>query len=57
MTRELRDHQLSARIPRRIFALMEEQAERERRTVADVLNNLLEERYPAQSSREGARRR
>lgn len=57
MARELRDHQLSARIPRRIFTLLEKQAEAERRTVADVINNLLEERYPAQVGREGARRR
>lgn len=43
--RESRDHQLTIRIPLRIRASLDEQAERERRTVADVLNNLLEEYY------------
>jgi hypothetical protein len=54
MSQELRDHQLTIRIPQRIRAAIDAQAERERRTVADVVNNLLEEHYP---SREGARRK
>lgn len=45
MRRQLRKHQLSVRIPRQIYAALKKQAESERRTVADVLNNMLEERY------------
>lgn len=53
---EPRDNQLTIRIPQRIRDEIEEQAERERRTVADVINNLLEQHYPP-TPREGARRR
>jgi hypothetical protein len=56
MSQELRDHQLTIRIPQRIRDALEAQADEERRTVADVINNLLEEHYPAKP-REGARRR
>jgi hypothetical protein len=56
VSQELRDNQLTIRIPQRIRDMVEEQAARERRTVADVINNLLDERYPA-PPREGARRR
>jgi hypothetical protein len=51
MPREPRDHQLSVRIPLRVYQALEAQAETERRTVADVLNNLLDERYPFARSR------
>lgn len=54
MAREPRDDQLTIRIPLRIRATLEAQAARERRTVADVVNNLLEEHYPR--SRGGSRR-
>lgn len=42
-----RNHQLSVRIPQLLYVALKEQAERERRTVADVVNNMLEERYPS----------
>jgi hypothetical protein len=45
MARERRDHQLSVRIPRRLLLALEAQAETERRSVADVVNIMLEERY------------
>ena len=56
VAQEHRDHQLTIRIPQRIRDALDAQAEAERRTVADVLNNLLEERYPASPPREKARR-
>ncbi|HSX23392.1 MAG TPA: hypothetical protein VLE97_11515 [Gaiellaceae bacterium] len=56
MARELRDHQLSVRIPVRIYEALEALAEAERRTVADVVNNMLEERFPVASPKEKARR-
>jgi hypothetical protein len=54
--RELRDHRLTIRIPQRIRDALEAQATRERRTVADVANNLFEAHYPASASRERRRR-
>lgn len=47
MSHELRDAQLTIRIPRRLRNAIGAQAEAERRTIADVLNNLLEDRYSA----------
>jgi len=47
VSQEPRDHQLTIRIPQRIRAALDAQAALERRTVADVLNNLLEAHYPA----------
>jgi hypothetical protein len=54
MSQEPRDNQLTIRIPQRIRDALEAQATHERRTVADVINNLLEEHYPVE--REGRRR-
>jgi len=56
VTQELRDHQLTIRIPQRVRDAIDAQAEAERRSVADVLNNLLEEHYPAPSSSKERRR-
>lgn len=56
MTRELRRHQLSVRIPVRLYQALEAQAEQERRSVADVVNNMLEEKYPSTPAKEKARR-
>lgn len=53
---ELRNRQLTIRIPRRIRDAIAVQAERERRTVADVVNNMFEERFPAPASKTGRRR-
>ncbi len=44
--REPRDHQLTIRTPRRIREALEKQATTENRTIADVVNILLEKRYP-----------
>lgn len=57
MSQELRNHQLTIRIPQRIRDEIGAQAEAERRTVADVVNNLLEERYPASVAKEKGRSR
>jgi hypothetical protein len=46
MSQELRDHQLTIRIPQRIRDALDAQAEAERRTVAAVLNNILAKLYP-----------
>ena len=46
MSQERRDHQLSIRIPQRIRDAIAVQAEHERRSVADVVNNMLAEQYP-----------
>lgn len=46
-----RNSQLTIRIPRRIRDALDAQASREHRTVADVVNNMLEERYPALAAR------
>lgn len=56
MARELRRHQLSVRIPVRVYQALEAQAEQERRTVADVVNNLLDEKFPIVAAKEKARR-
>ena len=56
MTRERRDDQLTIRVPRRIREAIDAQADRERRTSADVVNNILEAHY-ASSTRDGSRRR
>jgi predicted HicB family RNase H-like nuclease len=47
MVKELRDHQLTIRIPRRIRKILNVQAAGEQGSVADVINNLLAQRYPA----------
>lgn len=51
----LRNSQLTIRIPQRIREALDAQASRERRTVADVVNRMLEEHYPVPASR-GSRR-
>lgn len=58
MAQKLRDAQLTIRIPRRLRDAIGAQAEAERRTIADVLNNLLEDRYSAPTTppRKRARR-
>ena len=55
MAQELRDHQLTIRIPKRIRVAIDEHAERERRTVADVVNNALAALYPAVAPKERRR--
>jgi len=57
MSTEPRDHQLTIRIPQRIRDAIDAQADAERRTAADVINNILEERYPAARDNERSRRR
>jgi predicted HicB family RNase H-like nuclease len=46
VTTEARDHQLTIRIPKRVRAALEIEATHERRTVADVVNDMLAARYP-----------
>lgn len=55
VAQEPRDNRLTIRIPQRIRDALEAQAKDERRTMADVINNLLGERYPV-VSREKTRR-
>lgn len=43
--RDLRDHQFTLRIPTRIRKALEQEAERERRSIADLINLILEDRY------------
>jgi hypothetical protein len=50
-SQEARGHQLTIRIPQRIRDALDAQATRERRTVADVVNNMFEEHYPAERER------
>jgi len=57
VAQELRDHQLTLRIPRRIHDAINAQAETERRSVAAVINNALEKLYPVPSMKKRARRR
>jgi hypothetical protein len=46
MPRELRDYQMTIRIPTRLYQALEKQADVERRSIADVVNNVLEKVYP-----------
>ena len=46
LMREPRDQQITIRIPTRIRAALEQEADHERRTVADIINLALEARYP-----------
>lgn len=48
---------MTIRIPQRIRDAIDAQAEVERRSVADVVNNVLEARYPAPAPRKRAHRR
>lgn len=41
MPKEPRDEQLTIRLPRRVRVAIEARAESERRSVADVINNIL----------------
>jgi hypothetical protein len=56
MSQELRDHQLTIRIPQRIRDALDAQAEAEHRTVADVLNNMLAKLYPISATADSRRR-
>jgi len=56
MTQERRDQRLSARVPRRIYDALVTRANAERRTIADVLNNILVEVFPSSSAKDKARR-
>jgi hypothetical protein len=56
MSQELRDHQLTIRIPQRIRDALDAQAEAERRTVAAVLNNILAKLYPIPTTAKSHRR-
>ena len=56
MSQELRNHQLTIRIPRRIRDAINAQAEAERRTVADIVNNVLAAQYPVPAPKERRRR-
>jgi len=47
VTPERRDHQISIRIPRRIREAIAAQAVAERRSFADVVNNIFEQHFPA----------
>jgi predicted DNA-binding protein len=46
MSRERRDCQITIRMPKRFHKALEAQAEAERRTVADIVNNLVEAHVP-----------
>jgi hypothetical protein len=48
---EPRDHQITFRVPTRIRLALEEKAALERRTVADVLNLMLEDVFPAREGK------
>lgn len=54
--RENRDHPLSIRIPERLFKVLEKQAESERRSIADVVNITLEDRFAAAAKERGRQR-
>jgi len=57
MAQEPRDHQMSIRIPRRIRDALDGQAKHERRSAADIINNLLADYYPPRASSEEGRRK
>jgi hypothetical protein len=42
---EKRDHQLTIRIPKRLREALDREAEADRRSAADIVVNLLEDRY------------
>jgi hypothetical protein len=42
---EKRDHQMTIRIPKRLRDSLNREAEEDRRSVADIVVNLLEDRY------------
>lgn len=42
---EKRDHQLTIRIPKRLREALDREAEADRRSAADIVVNMLEERY------------
>jgi predicted DNA-binding protein len=55
MSRERRDFQLTTRIPKRFHKALEELAAAERRTVTDIINNLIEAHVPNIPARKAAR--
>jgi len=56
MTRERRDVQISIRIPKRVVKAIDREADDSRRSRADVLNLILDQRYPRTKIRRRARR-
>lgn len=56
MPQERRDHQLTIRIPKRIRAAIDAQAQAEHRTVADIVNNVLAAQFPVLAPKERRRR-
>ena len=54
---EQRKHQMTIRIPERIRDLIKVQADDERRTAADVVNNILVAHYSARGNARRSRRR
>lgn len=50
MARDIRDNQFSIRVPERIKKALDDEATRERRSVSDLINVILEDRY-AKASR------
>jgi predicted HicB family RNase H-like nuclease len=59
VAQESRNHQLTIRIPRRVRRAIDARAERERRSVADIVNNILEQHFPAKepATKDQGRRR
>jgi predicted DNA-binding protein len=57
VAQEHRDHQMTIRIPQRIRDLIDAQADNERRSAADIVNNILEEHYSAARDSARSRRR
>jgi hypothetical protein len=51
VAQQRRDHQLTIRIPRNVRAALDAQAERERRSVADVVNHIFEKHLATASQR------
>jgi hypothetical protein len=48
---EKRDHQLTIRIPKRLRDALAREAEADRRSVADIVVNMLEDRYGRRTGR------
>lgn len=48
---EKRDHQLTIRIPKRLREALDREAEADRRSAADIVVNMLEDRYGRRTRR------
>ena len=48
---EKRDHQLTIRLPKRLRDSLEREAEADRRSVADIVVNMIEDRYAKRARR------